>query len=130
MKDYVESLVDSLFDMYLSNITFNSKIESIDLDMEQSVPLGLIINELVTNTIKYAFPNDKEGKLYIEFRKKGKNYTLIFKDNGVGLPDDFDLNNLNGLGLMVVQNLTLQLGGTMVVMDCEGTGFKIEFDEN
>ncbi len=129
MKDYVESLVTSLFDTYWSNIRFHSEMEPINLDMEESIPLGLIINELVINAIKYAFPDGVEGNLYIDFKKVGKHYLLVVKDDGVGLPDNFDLGNLSTLGLVVVQNLTLQIGGTLSIMDCDGAGFKIEFDE-
>ncbi len=129
MKEYIESLVTALIELYESDIQYTSDIDQINLDMEQSIPLGLIINELVTNTIKYAFPNKKEGNLYIKFKKEKTQYILIFKDDGIGLPDDFDLDNLTSLGLIVVQNLTLQIGGTLSIIDCEGTGFKIEFEE-
>jgi two-component sensor histidine kinase len=97
--------------------------------MEQAIPLGLIVNELVNNTIKYAFPNSKEGNIYISFKKEDKHCILTCKDDGIGLPDDLDLDNLTGLGLIVVQNLTFQIGGNMSIIDCKGTGFKIEFDQ-
>ncbi len=127
MKDYIESLVNSLFDVYLSDIKLHSNIEPIDLNMDHSIPLGLIINELVTNSITHAFGVDLVGNLYIEFKKESDNYILIVRDDGVGLPNDFDLDNLDSLGLIVVQNLTVQLGGNLSIIDCEGTGFKIEF---
>ncbi len=129
MKDYVEALVNSLFDTYLSNIKFHSDMEPISLSMDTSIPLGLIINELVINTITYAFPNDEEGNLYITFKKIDSHYVLTVKDDGVGLPDDVDLDSLDTLGLMVVQNLVLQLGGEISCIDCDGTGYKIEFEE-
>jgi two-component sensor histidine kinase len=129
IKEYIESLVTSLFDVYETNITLHSDIESVDLNMEISIPLGLIINELVNNVIKYAFPNNEKGNLYIKFKKEVNKYILIFKDDGVGLPDDFDLDNLSSLGLIVVTNLTLQIGGIISVINCEGTGFKIEFED-
>ncbi len=129
MKDYTKSLVESIFEMYECNIEFHSTMESFDLDMEQAIPLGLIINELVNNTIKYAFPNNNKGNLYVGFKKNGNHYTFTFEDDGIGLPDNFDLNNLTSLGLIVVQNLTLQINGTLSIKECNGTGFKIEFDE-
>ncbi len=127
MKEYTESLVNSLLDTYLTNIIVHYDIEPIELNMEKSIPLGLIINELVTNTIKHAFPDDEEGNLYIKFKRESNKYILIIRDDGVGLPDDFDFDSLNSLGLMVVQNLTLQIDGTLTIMDCKGVGFKIEF---
>ncbi len=128
MKEYIESLVDSLFDMYWSDIKFHSNMKSIELKMEEAIPIGLIINELVTNTIKYAFPDCEDGNLYIEFKKENTKYTIIVKDDGVGLPKDFDLDKITSMGLLVVQNLILQLDGTLTILNCEGTGFKIEFE--
>ncbi len=129
MKEYIESLVESLCNLYETNIQFHSKIKSIELNMEESIPIGLIINELVTNSIKYAFPNNKKGNLYIEFKKEYQKYTILVEDDGIGLPENFDINSINSMGLMVVENLTLQLGGTITISDCKGTGIKIEFYE-
>ncbi len=129
IKDYIESLVTSLFEIYSSNIEFHSSMNSQEFNMEQAIPIGLIVNELTLNTIKYAFPNNEKGNLCIEFNKEDTKYTLIVKDDGIGLPDGFNLDNLNSLGLVVVQNLTIQLGGTLSIIDCEGTGFKIEFNK-
>ncbi len=129
MKDYIEELVNSLLDTYLSNIQFHSNLKPINLEMNTSIPLGLIVNELVINTIKYAFPNQKEGNLYINFKKEKDHYTLIIQDDGIGLPKNFDLNNLSTLGLMVVQNLVMQIEGNITILNCEGTGYKIEFKE-
>ncbi len=129
MYDYVESLVSSLLDNFLSDIEFHNNVELIDLNMEQAIPLGLIINELVTNTIKHAFSDNKKGNLYIKFKKEDKHYTLIVEDDGKGLPDDFDIDNLSSLGLIVVQNLTLQMGGTLNLINSNGTKIKIEFDD-
>ncbi len=129
IKDYIESLVKSLFEIYSSNIKLDTNMEPYDFKMEEAIPLGLIINELTLNTIKYAFKGCEDGTLYIEFKNEDNHYTLIVKDNGKGLPKHLDLNNLTSLGLTVVQNLTLQLGGTFSILDCEGAGFKIEFDK-
>ncbi len=129
MKEYTQSLVKSLFDLYDSKIKFHSYIESFELNMEEAIPLGLIINELVNNTIKYAFPDKDDGNLYIKFNKVNKHYTFILFDDGIGLPSDLNLDNVSSLGLIVVKNLTLQIGGNISFIDCKGTGYKIEFDE-
>ncbi len=128
MKEYIELLVDGLLDTYWSDITFNQDIEPINLDMDLSIPLGLIINELVTNTIKHAFTDNENGSIYIKFKKENELYVLTVEDDGVGLPNNFDLDNLSTLGLIVVQNLINQIDGTFTIIDCEGTGFKIEFN--
>ncbi len=128
IEEYVKSLVNSLMDTYKSDINLYYDLEPIDLTMEKSIPLGLIINELVTNTLKHAFPDDStEGNLYIKFKKEDEKYTLIVRDDGVGLPNDFDFDSLSSLGLIVVQNLTLQIDGTLTIMDCDGAAFKVEF---
>ncbi len=129
MNDYTKDLVKSLFDLYNSEIVFHPEIEAIELDMEEAIPLGLIINELVNNTIKYAFPDDNSGNLYIKFRKENNHYIFLCYDDGVGLPEDFNLSDLSSLGLIVVKSLTTQIGGKLSIIDCKGTGFKIEFDE-
>ncbi len=129
MKSYIESLVSSVLDLYESDIKTHITIDQINLHMEQSIPLGLIINELITNTIKYAFPN-KDGNIYIDFKKEKTHYKFIYKDDGIGLPENIDLENLSSLGLIVVNNLSIQLGGTFSILECEGTGFKIEFEKN
>ncbi len=129
LKNYIESLVESLIELYESDINFISDIEPIELEMEESIPIGLMINEMITNTIKYAFPNKKNGNLYIKFKEENNHYTLIVKDDGIGLPEDLDIENLTSLGLIVITNLTLQIGGTFSILDCEGTGYKIEFEK-
>ncbi len=129
MKEYIESLITSLLDMYNSEIIFHSEIEPIDLNMDYSIPIGLIINELVNNTIKYAFPNSDKGNIFTKFMQKDNKYVLLFKDDGIGLPEDIDLDNITTLGLIVVTSLTLQIGGVITKMDCEGTGFRIEFEK-
>ncbi len=128
MKEYIQSLVDSLITTYESEIKLCLNMKSIEINMEEAIPLGLIINELVTNTIKYAYPNN-EGNLYINFEKNSKHCVLTVKDDGIGLPVDFNLDTVTSLGLIVVQNLTMQMGGILSVVNCKGTGFKIEFDE-
>ncbi len=129
MKEYIESLVSAILDLYESDIKTDINIDQINLHMEQSVPLGLIINELVTNTIKYAFTDRKDGNISIDFTKDKNCYKFLYNDDGIGLPDDIDIDNLTSLGLIVITNLTLQIGGTFSILDCEGAGFKIEFED-
>ncbi len=102
IKEYIEALVNSLLNNYWSNIKLNLNIDLSTLNMDEVIPVGLIINELTLNTIKYAFPNDEEGNIYITFKKKNKHYILTVEDDGIGLPNDFSLDNLDNLGLTVV----------------------------
>jgi two-component sensor histidine kinase len=89
---------------------------------------GLIINELVTNAYKYAFPRPGKGEIYIGFSKKeNQHYEIVVSDNGIGLPGDFDIKNVSSLGLKLASILTKQLKGE-IELDCaKGTTFKISF---
>ena len=78
--------------------------------MDIIIPLGLMINELILNTIKYAFPNGK-GHLSIRLKSKLENMILIVSDDGVGLPDNFDIHSANSLGMTIIQSLTQQIDG-------------------
>ncbi len=129
MKDYVETLVDSLFNTYSSDINFKSDVAPLYLDMELSIPLGFIITELVTNSIKHAYPDGKEGNLNITFIKTDNKYTLTVEDDGIGLPDDINIDEPSTIGLIIVENLALQLNGTLSIEESTGTKFKIELEE-
>lgn len=131
LKSYIKSLVNSLLELYESeNIMFTSNIEEIDGELDLVIPLGLIINELVKNSIKYAFP-DGEGIINIDFyTQKNNEIILIIEDNGIGLPDDFDIDYNTGLGMMVVKNLLSQINGSISLEDKKGTSFKMIFTDD
>ena len=95
--------------------------------MDTAVPCGLIINELVTNSIKHAFKGIKSGKISVKFHSNDGCYTLIVSDNGIGLPKDFDVKNPEKLGLKLVNSLTEQLDGILEVQSNDGAEFKIRF---
>lgn len=129
-KDYVDSIVHQIINLYhVDNnlITTDIDIEDIHLDLESAIPCALIINELLTNVFKYAFPGNIKGKLVTNFRKADDIYTLIIRDNGVGLPDDLDYRQPNTLGLQIVTVLTRQLGGSLRVRSDKGTEMVITF---
>ena len=104
------------------------KVEEVFLDIDRAIPCGLIINELVSNALKYAFPGDKSGSVIVSFcLENSENFVLVVRDDGVGLPDDFDLNDVPTLGLQLVVNLVEQIDGTIEFSRLEGTEFKITF---
>ena len=130
-KEYIQSLVNYLLSYYsTTSIMVDTDVEKdIVLNMDTAVPCGLIINELVTNSIKFAFPGGKTGKIYINLRHEDGSLTLIVGDNGVGLPDDVDFKNSKKLGLQLVKTLTDQLEGEIEYNGKNGTEFKIKFNE-
>lgn len=127
---YIRSLVSNLFDSYIfnANTTLKLNVAEIFLDIETALPCGLIINELVFNSLKYAFPAGGEGEVQIEFHyENNHNFLLIVSDNGVGFPKDFDFQNIQSLGLKLVKSLVKQLGGTIEINGSDGTEFIITF---
>jgi two-component sensor histidine kinase len=104
-------------------------VENLMLDINTTVPLGLILNELVTNCMKHAFPDGRKGEIYINFHKKKDIFILNVRDNGIGFPQDLDLENTGTLGMQLINSLTEQIDGEIELNKTNGTGFKIKFKE-
>ena len=99
------------------------------LDINTSIPLGLIVNELVTNSLKHAFHPGESGEINIKFNSQDDQYLLEVKDNGIGFPKDVDYKNTDSLGLKLVKSLTEQIDGEIEFNNTSGTSFKIIFTE-
>ncbi|MBZ2165414.1 histidine kinase dimerization/phosphoacceptor domain -containing protein [Methanobacterium spitsbergense] len=130
--DYIQSLVKNLFYSYNienTNIKPIFDVEDITLNMETAVPCGLIMSELVSNSLKYAFPNGMKGEILVSLKTVDDKYELIIRDNGIGLQEDIDFNNLETLGLLLVNNLIEQIDGELTINRSSGTEFKIKFKE-
>lgn len=131
ISQYIEKLMTNLFSTYSvssSRIRVVTDVEDILLDVESSIPCGLIINELVSNSFKHAFPNDRNGEIRIAFHLADSRYTLSFVDTGVGIPKEIDYLNTDSLGLKLVNLLaTDQLDGTIQLTREGGTCFTITF---
>ncbi|MBL4879690.1 MAG: sensor histidine kinase, partial [Oleispira sp.] len=114
MQGYIESLINSVQAVYKKgghNINITIDAEGVELDIDRAIPFGLILNELVSNSFKYAFPTDKEdGKIYIHIRKMGdKDGFFEYTDNGVGLPEDTDERANSSMGIRLMNRLANQL---------------------
>jgi PAS domain S-box-containing protein len=130
--DYIRTLANDLYHTYVidaSLIKLNVDIDDIKLDINTSIPLGLIINELVTNSLKHAFPPGESGEITIKFHTQEDTYHLQVKDNGIGFPKDIDYKNTDSLGLRLVTILTEQIDGKMELKNTSGTTFNIIFTE-
>ena len=112
----------------ISNIKPHYELEDIDLTMEKAIPLGLIINEVVHNVIKYAFPNGENGNFRISLKYFDGTVQLIMADDGVGLPEGMDIYNSPSLGLTIINGLTGQLEGEFYQISGPGTAYGIEFE--
>lgn len=128
--EYIQTLSRELFQTYATgeNIKLNMEVGDILLDINTAVPLGLIVNELVSNSLKHAFPDNMEGEITIEFNKNNQYYFSV-ADTGVGFPEDIDYHNANSLGIRLVNTLVSQIDGTMELYQENGTCFKIKFSE-
>lgn len=130
----INSLVDNLIQSYgidLSKIAMDLNLASVFLPIDKSIPLGLIVNELVTNTMKHAFPQERQGKLTIQIRESASNeVTLIVEDTGVGIAKDYNFDESDSLGLQLVETLVDQLGGTLTIERSDPTRFHIVFPKS
>jgi len=115
-REYIESLMMNLFQVYGvkgDRMTLEQEIDIVALNIDTAIPCGLIINELVSNALKHAFPDKNPGLISILFKvNKEQHYTLIVRDNGKGLPSCFNINSLNTLGLQLVDILRSFLSGS------------------
>lgn len=132
MKEYLENLVSDIADTYErrdKKISIEVIGESISLNVNQAVPFGILANEIIVNAYKYAFQKRKKGRIRISI-ENDENY-LVFKvgDNGVGLPDNFDIEKLSSLGMTLVRTLASQLGADFdwETAKDNGTVFRVKF---
>ena len=109
--------------------------ENAFFDMDTAVPLGIIVNELVSNSLKHAFTEDEEGEIRIKLCREEKNneiskslFSLTISDNGKGIPENLELESLESLGLQLVSILVDQLDGKIELKREQGTEFKIIFN--
>lgn len=131
--EYINNLVNTLFQNYktdLQTIILNTDIQDITIDVSIMIPLGLIINELISNALKYAFSNNTGGELTIILKNLAKNKSeLIIKDTGAGLPENFDIHDATSLGIKIVSLLVRQIDGTIEVSNNNGAEFRIVFTD-
>ncbi len=136
-NEYVQHLTADLFRSYAVNqslIKLDININSIFIDIDFAVPCGLIINELISNSLKYAFPNyeekNQEGIIKINFNRNGTDELLLLvSDNGIGMPDGIDEKKKHSLGLQLVDTLVTQLEGILKINSGLGTEFIIKFNK-
>jgi two-component sensor histidine kinase len=133
-SDYINGLSRHLFESYNVRsdlITLKTSIEDIAINIDAAIPCGLIINELISNALKYAFvkrPKGRKAEINIKlYRDKRDNVKLIVSDNGVGFPKDLDFRNTKSLGLQLVCALVDQLNGNIKLDRSRGTAFTIKF---
>jgi PAS domain S-box-containing protein len=132
LHDYIRFLGTGLFQFYDAKsrgIRFTLEIQDINVDIDAAIPLGLILNELISNSLKYAFPEGKSGEISISVKKDNHILTVLYHDTGIGIPAELDWRNTPSLGLRLVTTLVDQLDGTVDLDRTCGTQFTMVLHE-
>lgn len=134
MQKYLDELLQVLQISYRNsrkNIETYIDAKGIDFDVTLAVPISLIVNEAVCNAYKHAFENRNTGKIWVSITKEiDEKYSLLIKDNGVGIPENFDIKKLMTIGFDLIKGLSKQLKGTLKVRKDNGTVINIIFSRN
>ena len=133
--EYLERLSTNLINSYSTpdcDVKLTTLLEDVFLTLDQAIPIGLIVNELVSNALKYAFKGKKEGIIVLRVAKVSDKIEIELSDNGAGLPENFELNKGDSLGMYLIQALVEQLNAELVVKSTEqgmeGSSFLIRFE--
>lgn len=137
---YIKNLSKHLFQSYRIDpeaVVLQTDVRDVSLDINKAIPCGLIINELISNSLKYAFPQVKKadkkkmkkGEIDIQLTSENGKVSLLVKDNGIGLPEDLDIETAHSFGLQLVTTLVNQLNGSIEIKRKPGATFKITFDK-
>lgn len=127
--EYLDKLVNDLIDTYGVNkkIKVEKEIEADSFGFDTIIPLGLLINEVISNSLKYAFNDREDGKIIFKLKKDGEYFILLIGDDGIGIPKEKFENNTETLGMELIKILTEQLNGTIELMGVKGTVYRIRF---
>lgn len=131
-RDYIQQLVAYIFKTYSINqniISYHLDVQTIKMDMDTLIPLGLILNELVNNAIKHAFSEKEGGTISIIMKEQKEKIMLQVSDNGIGMPDEQKLRNANSFGFKMVQAFVKKLNATLNILYENGTTLQIVFEQ-
>ncbi len=130
LEKYFIALCESVLSSFTeksNNISFQAIIGIKELDVDHAIPLGLITNELLTNSIKHAFPARASGSILLKIERNGDEVSMQFRDNGVGLPNGFDARNESSTGMIVITSLLDQLEGEFSFENADGALIRLSF---
>jgi two-component sensor histidine kinase len=131
-RQYVNALARELYNIYFVNsdlVSLRLELAPVSLELNQAIPCGLILNELLANCLKYAFPDARRGEILVALRREDDHITLRVADNGVGLPLGLDWRNTKSLGLRIVNILARQLKGSVHQETGAGADFSLIFQK-
>lgn len=129
LKNFLTKNLTNFFQIYSThNINLILNIEPIELNLNSSIPLGLLLNEFAMNTIKYTFPNNEEGEFYLNVKSNDDLINLKMWDNGIGILDEEEVFNSNSIGFVIIKSLSQQLNGDLSILkDVPGFGLELKF---
>ncbi len=128
LKSFLTEGMNNLFNNYTNGyINTHLDIEDVEVEMKKSIPLGLLVNEVALNTIKYAFPNKDKGNFYLTLKVKDEDIILKSYDDGIGLPEDVDFYHDKSLGFLIINSLTNQLEAELTLLNVKGFGIELKF---
>jgi two-component sensor histidine kinase len=130
LNQYIQTLAENILKTFTAGFNrfhLETFLDPVRLDTKRAANLGLILNELLTNSLKHAYPHHEKGTITIEIRQKNNQLRFVVKDDGIGLPDDFSPGKEKGMGFMLIETLVSQLKGKMSLEGGQGTQTTIEF---
>lgn len=131
MPEYIGELVDYLKDSFSveGNVVFNIEVAPVRLDVSKAIPVGLILNEVITNAFKYAFPHTAEDKITVKLTEDGQLVLLSIADNGKGVPEGFDFASCRSFGMTLIRGMVEDLEGVFDIHNSNGLTIQISFTD-
>lgn len=132
LSEYIQNLTKELLTSHIEDpgrVKLTVNVEDVSMELETAIPLGLLINEIVANSVNHAFPNDRKGEIIVDLQRDGDAFILKTSDNGVGIPQDIDFKKADTLGFQLINSLVNQLDGQMKMDTNNGTTFTLKFKE-
>ncbi|WP_424357912.1 sensor histidine kinase [Methanocella sp. MCL-LM] len=130
--EYIRSLSGTLYNSYgatQDQVRFDLDVKDIFLDVDAAIHCGLLVNEIISNSFKHAFPGGRKGRVWVEMKVDGNDIDMVIGDDGVGLPEDMDIYKTGTLGIQLVTSLAAQIGGDLELDRSEGTVYRIRLRE-
>jgi PAS domain S-box-containing protein len=130
LAKYIPSLIDEIIGNFANSrmVKVTTEIQDLEMDAKTLQPLGIILNELVTNVMKYAFPDRNSGTIQVSAKLIGSTVQISVQDDGIGIPEHMDFDKSTGFGLQLVEALTLQLKGSIRIQRNKGTKVILDLD--
>jgi len=132
LSDYIRNLTKELLTSYIGDpgrVQLTVNVEDINMELETAIPLGLLINEIVANSVNHAFPHGQTGEIIVDLKRDGDSFILKMSDDGIGIPPNIDFEKAETLGFQLVNNLVNQLDGEIKMHTNNGAKFIVKFKE-